>query len=123
MRATILVSLIFLALLGLLAPKTPIHPATILVGEQYTVLAGETRQGDMLVLFARVTVAEGGQVDGDIIVVGGVFEIAGQVSGDAHAYASDVSLDTPSARVDGAVNTVYSLRGLPLVPSILLVIS
>jgi hypothetical protein len=62
-------------------------------------------------------------VDGDTIVIGGVFEIAGQVSGDVYAYASDVSLDTPSARVDGAVNTVYSLRGLPLVPSILLVIS
>ncbi len=123
MRAAILVSVIFLALLGLFTPQISIHPAAILVGGEYTVQAGETRQGDMLILFARVKVAENGQVAGDIQVVGGVLEIAGQVNGDVHAYGSDVRLDTPSARVDGAVNTIYSLRGLPLVPSILLVIS
>lgn len=123
MRAAILVSVVFLALLGWFAPQISVHPAAVLVGGEYTVQAGETRQGDMLILFGRVKVAENGQVAGNIQVVGGVLEIAGQVSGDVHAYGSDVRLDTPSARVDGVINTVYSLRSLPLVPSILLVIS
>ena len=123
MRTTILVSLIFLALLGLILPTTFTRPATILAGGEYTVLAGETRSGDMLLLFARVNVAEGGQVIGNIQVFGSVLEVAGHVSGDINAYASEVNVDTPSAQVDGAINTAYSLGGLLLVPSILLVIS
>lgn len=123
MRATFLVSLIFLALFGLFLPKTPIHPATILVGGEYTVQAGETRSGDMLVLFARVNVVEGGQVIGNIQALGSALEVAGRVSGDINAYGSEVRVDTPSAQVDGAINTVYSMGGLLLIPSILLVIS
>lgn len=123
MRTTILVSLIFLTLLGLFIPKTSIHPATILVGGEYTIQVGEIRSGDMLLLFARVNVAEGGQVAGNIQAFGSVLEVAGQIAGDIDAYGSQVNVDTPSARIDGVINTIYSLRGLPLVPSILLVIS
>jgi hypothetical protein len=113
-----------LALLGLFSGNgSSFKPRAVLVGGEYTVQAGETRQGDMLILFARVKVAESGQVAGNIRVFGGVLEIAGQVNGDVHAYGSEVHLDTLSARIDGAINTIYSLRDLPLVPSILLVIS
>lgn len=123
MRATFLISVIFLALLGLLAPKTSTRPAAILVGGEYNVQAGETRSGDMLILFAQVKIAEGGQVAGNIKAVGSVLEVTGQVAGDIDAYGSQVNVNTPFARVDGVINTVYSLRSLPLVPSILLVIS
>lgn len=123
MRATFLVSLILLALFGLFIPETPAYPAMILVGGEYTVQAGETRSGDMLLLFARVNVAEGGQVVGNIQVFGSALEVAGRVSGDINVYGGKVSVDAPSAQVDGAINTAYSLNGLLLIPSILLVIS
>lgn len=123
MRATLLISIIFLALLGLFAPKTSSLPATILVGGEYTVQAGETRSGEMLLLFARVNVAEGGLVDGNLQVFGSVLEVSGHVSGKIQAYGSQVNLETPKAQVDGAVTRIGSLRGLPKFPSILWVIS
>lgn len=124
MRVPFVMTMFALALLGLFSGNgSSFKPRAVLVGGEYTVQAGETRQGDMLILFARVKVAESGQVAGNIRVFGGVLEIAGQVNGDVHAYGSEVHLDTPSARVDGAINTTISLRGLPCFPSILLVIS
>jgi hypothetical protein len=123
MRTTVLVSIIFLALLGLFAPKNSSYPNALLVGGEYTVQSEETRSGDMLLLFARVNVAEGGKVTGNILVIGGVLEVAGQVGGNIHAYGGEVNVKTPSAKVDGSINTIYSLHGLPAFPSILLVIS
>ncbi|RPH63439.1 MAG: hypothetical protein EHM81_00190 [Chloroflexi bacterium] len=123
MRATILISVLFLALLGLFAPKTSTRPAAILIGGEYTVQAGETRSGDMFLLFAQVKIAEGGQVAGNIQVFGSVLEVSGHVSGDIQAYGSDLSVDTLAAQVDGTINTLGSLRGLPKFPSFLLVIS
>lgn len=124
MRVPFVMTILVLALFGLFSWNcSSFKPRAILVGGEYTVQAGEARQGDMLILFARVTVAKNGQVTGNIRGFGSVLEIAGQVNGDVHAYGSEVRLDTPSARVDGSINTTGSLRGLPRFPSILLVIS
>jgi hypothetical protein len=123
MRIHFLITTFILALFGLSTIKTTFNPHAVLVGGEYTVQADETRVGDMLILFARVKIVEGGQVAGNIQVIGGVLEVAGQVGGDIHAYGSDVNVKTPSAQVDGTINTIYSLRGLPSFPFILLVIS
>jgi hypothetical protein len=127
MRTTLIITQLALtfalALLGLFSQKSAIHPNTILVGGEYTVRADENRFGDMLLLFTRVNVAKGGQVVGNIQVLGSKLEVAGHVRGDINAYGSDVYVDGSSARVDGAINTVYSLHGLPQIPSILMVIS
>lgn len=123
MRTSLLISVLALALLGLFTPKTSTRPTAILVGGEYTVQAGETRSGDMLLLFAQVNIAEGGQVDGNLQVFGSTLEVSGRVSGDIQAYGSDLSIDTPAAQVDGVINTIGSLHNLPQFPSILLVIS
>ncbi len=122
MRAIILIALIFLALFGLFAPQIPC-PAAIIIGGEYTVQAGETRSGDMLLIFTRVKVVDGGLVDGNLQVFGSLLEVSGSVNGDIQAYGSDVSIDTPLAQIAGVVNTLGSLRGLPKFPSLLLVIS
>lgn len=123
MRFYLAISTFMLAVFGLFTFNASFEPRTILVGGEYTVQAGETRAGDMLILFARVQIAEGGQVAGKIRVIGGELDVAGQVSGDIRAYGGDVKVRTPSAQIFGTINTIYSLRGLPSFPSILLVIS
>jgi hypothetical protein len=123
MRTTVLVSIIFLALLGLFVPNDSSYPSALLVGGEYTVQDDETRSGDMLLLFARVNVAEGGKVTGNILVIGGILEVSGRIGGNILAYGGEVNVKTPSAKVDGNINTIHSLRGLPAFPSILLVIS
>jgi hypothetical protein len=124
MRVPFVITIFMLALFGLLALNhSSFEPRTILVGGEYTVQTSEIRNGDMLILFARVKVVEGGQVTGKIRVLGGVLEVAGQVDGDIQAYGSQVDVETPSAQINGTINTIYSLPELPALPSILLVVS
>jgi hypothetical protein len=123
MRAIIMVSIIFLTFLGLFVPKKSSYPSAILIGGEYTVQSGETRSGDMLLLFTHVKVDQGGQVDGSLHVFGSDLQVSGYVSGDIVAYGSRVTVEIPAAQIDGTINNLGSLRELPKFPSFLLVIS
>lgn len=122
MRTSLLILVLALALLGLLAPKTSTNHSLIVIGGEYTVQSSETRRGDVVLILARVNIVEGGSVEGNIHLFGSVLNIAGQVRGQVQAYGGKVSVDN-SAQVDGAITTDGPLPGLPLFPSILLVVS
>ncbi len=91
------------ALSSVIAPLSAIHPGTVVIGGEYTVEPGEVRHGDMIAVFARVKIAEGGEVTGQIRVYGGELDVA-----------DSIAKNTQS---------VEYLRGWFLLPSILLVVS
>ncbi len=122
LRTSLLISLIALSLLGLFSPAVAPKTGLIVIGGEYTIQPGETRSGDVLLIFATVNLAQGGVVTGNLHLFGSRLEVTGQVEGQIEAYGSNVSL-LPSAQVQGTVNTLFSLRELPLLPAILLAIS
>jgi len=122
LRANLLISLIVLTLFSSFFPKNNSTTSLLVIGGEYTVQPGEIRHGDALLLMARVKIAEGGTLDGNIRLYGSHLEVGGQVDGDIHSYGGQVSL-SPVAQVQGTINTIYSLTGLPRFPSILISIS
>jgi hypothetical protein len=122
LRTSLLILLLALSLLGLFAPAVAPQTGLIVIGGEYTIQPGETRSGNSLLIFATVNLAEGGVVAGNLRLFSSRLQVNGQVEGQIDAYGSQVSL-SPSAQVRGAVNILFSLRELPLLPSILLVIS
>jgi hypothetical protein len=112
----------FMILSCVFSPLSNINPGLILIGGEYTVQSGETRQGDVLLLFARINITEGGKVSGTIQSFGSDLEVEGSVAGEVFSYGGEVNVK-PSARIDGSINTTASLHGLPQLPSILMVIS
>ncbi len=122
LRISFAITSIILILTCIFSPLMKINPGLILIGGEYTVQAGETRQGDVYLLFARINVAEGGKVSGTIQSIGSDLEVDGLVTGEIFSYGGEVKMN-PSARIEGSINTTASLHGLPQLPSILMVIS
>lgn len=104
-RLIAIVSLFALTLASLLAPLAAIHPGTVVIGGEYTVQPGEVRHGDMIVLFARVKIANGAEITGQI-----------------RTFSSQVTIDS-AAKVNGKIQSMEPLPGGILLPSILLVVS
>jgi len=103
LRLIAIFALFATALSSFVAPLSAVHPGTVLIGGEYTVQPGEIRHGDLIAIFARVKIAEGGEVTGQIRVYGGELDVADSVAKDT--------------------NSVEYLRGWFLLPSILLVVS
>jgi hypothetical protein len=123
LRISLVISLFALAaLFGFLAPKTTIDPGVILVGGEYTVQPGETRNGDMVILFGQFNVENGGTVTGNVYLVGSGLDIKGTVTGEIYSYGGDVKV-VPSTQTGREFNTIDSFHRLPRLPSILMVIS
>jgi hypothetical protein len=121
-RISFVISAFVLILLGFFAQANSINPGVILIGGEYTVQAGETRQGDMIIVFAQVDIENGGAVDGNIHLIGSSLSVKGLVAGKIDSYGSDVSVDA-FAQVEREINTIGSVHGLPQLPSILMIIS
>lgn len=122
-RIKLALLLFTLAWFGRLAPwATSFNPGVILIGGEYTVQAGETRSGEMLIIFAQVNVAQGGQVLGNVRSIGSALNVTGRVAGKIEAYGGQLNLD-PVAQVEGAVQQLGTFPKLPRCPSILMVIS
>ncbi len=122
LRTSLLISLLTLVLLGLFTATVAPQTGLIVIGGEFTIQPGETRSGNALLIFATVNLAREGVVAGNLRLFGSRLEVNGRVEGQIEAYGSDLNLQ-PSAQVVGAVNTFFALRELPLLPSILLVIS
>jgi hypothetical protein len=57
------------------------HGATYVVGGNYVLREGATLHGDLIALFAQVTVEQGARVDGDILALGSDLNAMGSVEG------------------------------------------
>jgi cytoskeletal protein CcmA (bactofilin family) len=73
------------------------------VGQDITIPAGTTHDGDVVCVYGHVTID--GQVNGDVTVVAGRLDIKGSVAGDVTGVASRMDID-PKARIDGDVNNI-----------------
>jgi hypothetical protein len=67
-------------------------PPGVVVGESFTLHAGEMLDGDLVIVGGAVTLEEGSIVDGSVVVWGGSVEIAGEVEGDVSAFGGSVYL-------------------------------
>ena len=80
-------------------------PDEIVVGEDYTLAAGETLSGNLVVYGGDVELEPGSRVTGDVVIVGGEIEASGEVGGDLVVVGGDAHL-TDSAVVGGDLATM-----------------
>ncbi len=89
-------------------------PDTYVIGGAYTVVPGQPIRGDLRAIFAQVSVAEGAHVDGRIFALSSALDLAGAVSGEVLAVASDVAIRSTAQlasapRQQGSVSYVILL--------------
>ena len=85
-------------------PRDEHHvPERVGVGEDVTIKAGETHDGDVVCVSGHVTIE--GHVNGDVTVVAGSVDIKGSVDGDVTGVASHIDLD-PAAKIEGDVTNI-----------------
>ncbi len=73
------------------------------VGQDITIAAGTTHDGDVVCVYGTVTIE--GHVNGDVTVVAGNLDLKGSVEGDVTGVATKMNFD-PKAKVDGDVTNV-----------------
>ncbi|MGD1993525.1 MAG: polymer-forming cytoskeletal protein [Anaerolineae bacterium] len=78
------------------------EPPVVVVGESFTLRAGEMLESDLVIVGGDATLEEGSIVDGSVVVWGGSIEIAGEVEGDVSAFGGSVYL-ADTAEVEGNV--------------------
>jgi hypothetical protein len=122
LRLTAVISFIVFALSSLFTSPFSAHPGMIIVGGEYTVQPGEIRHGDALVLFAQVTIAEGGKVEGKIDAFGSSVVIDGDVAENVHSFASNLTVHQ-MAKIGGKVDRLDFIQVQFQLPSIFLVLS
>lgn len=78
---------------------------TVLIGQDWTLPAGETYRGDVVIVSGDATVEEGATLIGDLAVVSGDATVRGTVQGDVAVVSGDVFLGAKSV-VTGDVSFV-----------------
>jgi hypothetical protein len=122
LRLTAFISFFVFTILSLIASPKTLNPGLILIGGSYTIQPGETRQGDMVVLFARVEIAAGGKIEGRLNALGSKVVIDGTVTDMVQSIASDLIVQ-PTAQIAGGIDQILGIS-LPIqLPSFVLVIS
>ncbi len=112
MKTTALFALSLL-LIGLSIAGAVTQPAVAVIGGEYTLRAGETVHGNLLAVFAQVTIEAGARVDGDVIAHSSLVDLGGQVGRGINALESDVRL-RDTAAVQGATRQT-DIFGWPIV--------
>lgn len=92
--------------LGLATPRValaapPFDDVTVTQGD-YVLAAGDTIDGDLLVLGGNVKIEDGATITGDVVMFGGSATIAGQVDGSISLIGGSLAL-AETATVDGDV--------------------
>ena len=80
------------------------EPPALVVGESFTLHAGEMLDGDLVVVGGNATLEEGSVVEGSVVIWGGSVDIAGEVENDVAAFGGSVYLDD-TAEVENDVIT------------------
>lgn len=78
----------------------PITNGRFVIGENFTLKAGEKVDGDMVVFGGSANIEPGSEVDGSLAVFGGSVSVGGRVTGDVAAMGGSVSV---SGQVNGDV--------------------
>ncbi|MBI3763734.1 MAG: polymer-forming cytoskeletal protein [Chloroflexi bacterium] len=108
-QLTITIALLTFALA--FAPVVPIAyaagglPDEIVVGRDYTLQAGSTLSGNLVVYGGKATLEEGSRVTGDVVIVGGSVEARGEIGGDVTIVGGSADLKD-TAIVNGDLVTV-----------------
>ena len=89
------------------ALASPGLPDEIVVGDDYTLAAGDTLNGNLTVYGGSAILEDGSRVTGDVVVVGGELEASGEIGGDAVIIGGEAHLNE-SAVVDGDLVTAGS---------------
>jgi len=100
----------------------------VVLGQSFTLFAGETFSGNLIALGSSVSLEQGSTFDGDIVLAGGSLESAGKIlgqvatiGGNAHFASTasmngDIAVIGPALQVDPGAKirgSVKSIAGLP----------
>lgn len=69
----------------------------LIIGQNFALPAGETLDGDLVVLAGEVTVEEGAVIEGDLVVIGGGLRLDGEAQGSAVVIGGSASLGAASS--------------------------
>ncbi len=94
--------LVFAFLVSTAAPAFAAGPldGRVIIGDSFTLKAGEVLDGDLVVFGGSVTLEEGSRVEGDVAILGGSAKVFGSVNGDMVVFGGSADLGS-SAVVDG----------------------
>jgi hypothetical protein len=70
----------------------PARDDRVIAGGTFTLAAGETQNGSLLILAGVVTLEEGSRVTRDVVVLGGTVSVSGEIDGSLVAIGGVVSL-------------------------------
>jgi len=73
------------------------------IGQDITIAAGETHDGEIVCIQGHVTIA--GHVNGDVTVIAGSLDLTGSVDGDVTGVVSGLEID-PKAKINGDLTNV-----------------
>ena len=92
----LVISLIVILLL--VSPAAPVYAdngeGKVLFGEDFVLQSGEEFFGDVAVFNGDVTLEEDSMLDGDVLVMGGNAEVAGQLLGDIVVFGGDLNVES-----------------------------
>jgi hypothetical protein len=69
----------------------------LIIGQNFTLPAGETLDGGLVVLAGEATIEEGALVQGDVVVIGGGLRLDGEAQGSAVVVGGSASLGAASS--------------------------
>ncbi len=87
------------------APQPDRQGGVVQVGQDWTLPAGQTERGDVLIISADALVDTDARLIGDLTVISGDVTVRGTVDGDVNVFSGDVTLEAES-RVTGDVNVL-----------------
>jgi hypothetical protein len=69
----------------------------LIIGQNFTLPAGETLDGDLVVLAGEATIEKGALIQGDLVVIGGSLRLDGEALGSAVVIGGSASLGAASS--------------------------
>ena len=87
----------------LITPLVALQSGMFILGGSYHIGQNESLKEDISFYFTQVTIEKGASVDGHVFLFSSTLDLAGHVTEDIHAFASDLTL-RESARVDGEIS-------------------
>lgn len=99
----VLIILVFLPV-GIVSAQEngKVYGDQVIIDDRFILRKGEVLAGNLTVLSGRVMVREGGHVTGDVLLAGGVLEVAGKIDGTVTVIGGELILTGPAV-IDGDI--------------------
>jgi cytoskeletal protein CcmA (bactofilin family) len=104
MKRITLIPLALLALLLTACEPTGLYRFAVALEGEHTLAAGETIEGDLIILGGAVRLETGARLTGSVYMMGGQFEADGIISGDVTQLSGSITLGA-SSRIEGDLNS------------------